>query len=236
MLSTRAPLSTAQRIARASAWTEIVPPGATTFATSELGGRGEAGDARRVVELGRDDARDDRPVAARVLGRAVDEALAAAMRPSRSGWPRSMPGVDDRDTHRCERRRGLPRVVGAIRGDVPLPRSERVGRDEARRRRTRSRSTHATPGIARSSRGCPTAESARSGARLAGRFPVTRSTAAATDAGSAPGRRPTVYRRRGSRREGECGGDGERPDEGARSHAATRTVSGGPPRPSAESR
>ena len=33
MLITRAPLSTAQRIAFASASTEIVPPGATTFAT-----------------------------------------------------------------------------------------------------------------------------------------------------------------------------------------------------------
>ena len=34
MFTTRAPLSTAQWIARASAWTEIVPLGATTFATT----------------------------------------------------------------------------------------------------------------------------------------------------------------------------------------------------------
>ena len=96
----------------------------------ELGRGREAGDARRVVELGGDDPRDDRPVAAGVLGGAAHEALREGDAPDEVRMHEIDPGVDHRDANGRERRQRLPGVVGAVRDRVPLARRERVGRLE----------------------------------------------------------------------------------------------------------
>ena len=85
MLSTRAPLSTAQRIARDSAWTEIVPPGATTLAT-----RSSADGARPAMPVALSSSAAMIPATIVPCPRVSwavppTKLLARAMRPSRSG-------------------------------------------------------------------------------------------------------------------------------------------------------
>ncbi len=137
--------------------------------------------------------------------------------------------VDHRDAHRRERRRRLPGVVRAV-CDAYHWRcaSGSVGANASRR--TRARSTQATPATRRSAAGCRLDRERaqrREARRRARRSPARR--AAPTAAGSAPGSRPTWYRApRPVAGSDERGAARERPDEGASSHALTRTVSGGP--------
>ena len=92
---TRAPRSTAQRIARASASGEIVPSARTTFATSSCAGKPMPAIPVLLFELRGDQAGDERPVADRILARrSASRARTTArpsMRPSNSGWLPSMP-------------------------------------------------------------------------------------------------------------------------------------------------
>ena len=91
------------------------------------------------VEVPGDLARDERPVALGVDARvAADEALLVDD-PSLEVRQRAVDArVDDRDLHRCERRRGLgPEVEGVIVLEVPLLRRERIGRRERSGRRRR---------------------------------------------------------------------------------------------------
>ena len=219
MLTTRAPLSTAQRIAFASASTEIVPPARDDLGDQELGGRREAGDAGAVVELGRDDPRDDRSVPARVLRRAADEALRRRDAPLEIGVAEIDARVDHGDAHRGERRRRRPGVVGAV-GDVAYHwrgASGSVGanarrRDAHRLHPARRRRSPASRAAARAS----TTRAGRSeGARPGDRSP--RSIARPTAPGRRRARRPRGSARRGRRWERERGGDcASAPTHGAR--------------------
>ena len=128
---TRAPLSTAQRIARASASTGIARDFVTTFAIRSCGRRGQPGDPHAVVEAGPDQPRDERPVPERVgAGLAADEALRVEDLPREVGVGGVDARVDDRDGDRLELRQGDPRRVEAAVGEVPLLRGERVSRGE----------------------------------------------------------------------------------------------------------
>ena len=235
-LTTRAPLSTAQRIARASAWTEIVPFGCYDLRDDELGRGREPRDPDVVVELRGDDPRDDRPVAAAVLRAAADEALRHRDVPGEIRMAEVDARVDHGDADRRERRRCLPRVVGAVGERVPLPRRERVRRDER------------DPPDAIALDPCDAREAAQTvGGRVDGEGMERREARRARtghpldrrgDSGGIGAWIEADGRRRGlrRRRQQERGTDGKRPKKGAEGHAATRTVSGGPARPSAESR
>ena len=237
-LTTRAPLSTAQWIARDSAWTEIVPFGGDDLRDHQLRGRGEARDADVVVELRGDDPRHDRPVPARVLGRAADEALrhrdltrevGVGRGRSRSRSPRRGPARAAAASPTRRTRGSRPRTTASARAGRS-GRTRPAARGRARPRRRRRRRAPRPAAGRRRARGAARGWSARS--------PVARSIAAATARRSAPGASPTVVRARRGRAPGGASAahHGERPEEGAPAHAATRTVSGGPPRPSAESR
>ena len=127
MLITRAPLSTAQRIAFASASTGIVRELVTTFATSS-----SADGARPAMPIPLstprgDDARDERAVPERVPGRAADEALRVQDAPRELGMVRVDPGVDHGDRHAGRARAASATARRSGSAQVPLPRHQRVG-------------------------------------------------------------------------------------------------------------
>ena len=128
---TRAPLSTAQRIALASASTGIARDLVTTFAmrSSDDGARPAMPIPLSMARP--DEARDERAVTERVhAGRATDEALRTED-PAREVWMAGIDaGVDDRDRNRLERGQRDPRGVEAAVREVPLLRHERIARRE----------------------------------------------------------------------------------------------------------
>ena len=212
------------------------PVGCHDLRDDELGRGREPGDPDVVVELRGDDPRNDRPVAAAVLRAAADEALRHSHVPGEIRMAEVDARVDHGDADRRERRRCLPCVVGAVGERVPLPRRQRVRRDE----RDPPDAIALDPGDAR--------EAAQTvGGRVDGEGMEPREARRARtghpldrrgDSGGigvwieADGRGRGLRRRR----QQERGTDGKRPKKGAEGHAATRTVSGGPARPSAESR
>ena len=127
---TRAPLSTAQRIAAASASGEIVPSERTIFATSSAR-EADAGDPLAIVQRRGDLARDERAVAVRVvLPRAGDEALAVHDPALELRMGRVDAGVEDGDADAREIRNLRPRVEGVDPAQVPLTDGQRVVRRE----------------------------------------------------------------------------------------------------------
>ena len=193
MLITRAPLSTAHRIAFASASTAIVPLGETTFATTSSA----AGERPAMpVELSSSAAMTPATIVpwprvswrrcrsrSSSRGRCADEVRMHAIDP----------GVDHRDANGRERRQRLPGVVGAVRDRVPLARRERVGRLE----RETALARRLDPGDARNC--SKRRETCIGGQRPKRREPLDararrRSIARATTAGSAPGSIPTWAR------------------------------------------
>ncbi len=202
----------------------------------QLRRRGKARDSDVVVELRGDDAGHDRAVAARVLGGPSDEALRRRDLAREVGVSQVDPRVDHGDPHRSERWRRLPGVVRPVCHRVPLLRRERVGRDEGD-------PPHAVglgPGHAVdvANIGYRGVDGQRAERREGGRTRTGRAFDRRGDDSRVGARAEAHGRaaRKARRRDGERGTDGERPEKGAPAHAVTRTVSGGPARPSAERR
>ena len=219
-LITRAPSSTAQRIARASASSEIVPVAADDLRDSSSARNAMPGDALALSILRRDQPGDERPVPLPVDAPVAADEAAAVRDPAlrTPGGPR-----------RCRSRSPRPartRAAAGSAGQASNARtcsryhwrgSERVVRRERELPRAgRGARRQATPGIARATRGRASglerqrAERARA---LARRVRPSRSRPRApTASAEAPGSRPTAYR-------AACGGDA------AASSAARQTAS-----------
>ena len=193
MLITRAPRSTAQWIAFASASTEIVPLSATTFATSS-----SAPGASPAIPMLFSGSAPMIPATIVPCPRVScalppTKLLAAAIFGTRSGCERSMPesitatrtgasgGSWSQASNAC--------VASMYHWRTA---SGSVGANASRR--TTAGSTQATPSSPRSCAGAASTERARRPSSTSARWPVTPSTAAATTCGSAPGAMPTCTR------------------------------------------
>ena len=168
MLITRAPCSTAQRIARASTSMSIVPSPSTTFATSSSADGAMPGDALGVVDAGGDQAGDERAVALLVLASgAADEALRVDDPASELGVAASTPESITATRTGGEQRQLGPEVEGAVRRQVPLLRDGSFGTQAGGgRRAARRRSRREAPEPRSGARSTTTAGS---GARLSPR-------------------------------------------------------------------
>ena len=217
MLITRAPWSTAQRIARDSARTEIERSAATTFATTSSTDGPRPAMPMPLSQLGRDHPGHDRPVPLRVVRGAADEA------PRRDDAARQLgvPAVDARVDHghpdRGERRQHRPQLERARPGEVPLLDRERIGRGQRPRGGDRPASRQvdgSCVGAAASARPVvgvvPTADDQPSDARETDderaerRHAASSSTAIVTGgADEAVGDESELERRRGAQRDGE---------------------------------
>ena len=142
-LMTRAPWSTAQRIAVDLALGATrCSRTATTFAIEQLGVEREPGDPDRCStgSAAISPATNVPWPQASVRQRAADERdRRRRSGPANSGWAASMPGVDHGDLDRRELRRRRPVAPGVVLREVPLLRSVRLGVVEGQRsRRKRS--------------------------------------------------------------------------------------------------
>ena len=240
MLITRAPLSTAQRIALRLGLDGDRPGSATTtFAT-----RSSAAGASPAMPVALSSSAAMIPATIVPCPRVscavpLDEALRQRDAALEVGMHEVDAGVDHRDPHGRERRRRLPGVVRAVRGRVPLARRQRVGRGERELPARASGSTQATPGTPRERR----RGARRPRARAAARGRSTRVARRALDRRAPRRRRRRPARsRRGIARRGSPPATRARrtqtsaPTRARSPHALNRTVSAGPERPSAVSR